>query len=398
VRIAYLAVEFPTEENFDHGAGVSMGREVRALSGLGHEVAVLCWSERTERLSFCGMSLHRITRRLPLWARVIDRLTRRRFWALLLSRIMSRRMWNDFRELHGRQPFDVVVAASSAGVSHDTAKRANVPVVVRLSQYQPHWTALDGLNTLGTRIRDLFEVRALRHAGYIWTKSHHMAAVLRQETGLRADVIEPPFDVDVPEQDLTVLDKHGLTGLRYVLCLGPLGRRKGSDIIARAIPYVLGRDDGIHFVFVGTSRNLLDGHPPWERIQELAGDHARDNLHYFGKVPRPAMFALIEHALATVIAARTDNLPNASYETMGTGGILIATQNASFDQVVDDGVSGFLVPQENPAALAEVILRVARLSQEDRQRIADAAKTRIAEMSPDKAGRRLANYLQAVIR
>jgi len=398
LRIAYLAVEFPTEENFDHGAGVSMGREVRALTDLGHEVTTLCWADRTERISFFGTPLFRLSRRLPLWARVIDKLTKRLFGALLLSRVMSRRTWNKFRELHRQQPFDVVMAASSAGVSYDTAKRSSVPVVVRLSQYQPDWTALDGTHTVGWLLRDRFEVRTLRLADAIWTKSDYMARVLRKKAGLIAEAIEPPFTVDVDRIDESIVDEAGLRDVPYFLCLGPLGRRKGSDIIAKAAPRVLESYPDAFLVFVGTATRRFDRMEAWDWVRAQTDPEAASNMRYLGKVSREGMFALIAHARATVIAARTDNLPNASYETMGQGNILVASRDASFEQLVEDGGNGFLFENEDPASLAEALLRVLRLSEARRRDLCANAKRRIEVMAPDRAGLRLTEFLERTIR
>lgn len=398
MRIAYLAVEFPTEGNFDHGAGVSMGREVRALADLGHDVTTLCWGNQSERLSFYGTPLYRLSRRLPLWARVIDKLTKRAFSILLLSKVMSRKTWAKFRELHGQQPFDVVVAASSSSVSYDTAKRTDVPVVVRLSQYQPDWTALDGPHTLGWRLRDSFEVRTLRLADGIWTKSEFMARVLKQKTGLVAETIEPPFIVDVDRVDETILDEAGLRNTPFFLCLGPLGLRKGSDIIAKAAANVVERHPNIVFVFVGTSKSRRsDGMGTWDWVCAQAAPRAVDNMRYLGKVSRQRMYALIEHAKATVIAARTDNLPNASYETMGTGNVLVASRDASFEQLIEDGVSGLLFDNGNPVNLAETLQRVLRLSEGQQRDLGRNAKRRIEAMAPDRAGLRLAEFLEQVM-
>jgi glycosyltransferase involved in cell wall biosynthesis len=398
MRIAYLAVEFPTESNYDHGAGVSMGREVLALKELGHEVSVICWAEQDEICSFHGLIVHRVSRRLPLWLRGFNRLTYQAFSLPVLCRWMAFRVWKVFRELHQQLPFDVACAASSAGVAYDSARRMHVPLVIRLSQYQPDWTALDGPHTLSTRLRDRFEVRTLHHADAIWTKSYHMAEVLRAKTGLEAEVIEPPFTVDVEQVDASILDEAGLRDKKFFLCLGPLGRRKGTNIIAVAAESVVMECPDMRFVFVGTAKNTFDGLPAWEWTREHAYGVGREALMYLGKIPREHMFALITHAVATIIAARTDNLPNASYETMGTGNILVASRGASFEQIVEDSVNGYLFDNGDPESLASVLVKIIGMTEQQKQEMKYLAKHRVETMRPDIAGERLVQYFQQIIR
>jgi colanic acid/amylovoran biosynthesis glycosyltransferase len=55
----------------------------------------------------------------------------------------------------------------------------------------------------------------------------------------------------------------------------------------------------------------------------------------------------------TASGGDVEGIPNALKEAMALGLPVVATRHGGIAELVDDGVSGFLVPERNPAALAE---------------------------------------------
>jgi glycosyltransferase involved in cell wall biosynthesis len=86
---------------------------------------------------------------------------------------------------------------------------------------------------------------------------------------------------------------------------------------------------------------------------------------------------VIRQALAVVLPSRMDNLPNTCIEAMAEGKAVIGTRGTSFEQLIEDGVSGLLCDVDDPTALRASIERLlaepgltASLGEKARARIA----------------------------
>jgi glycosyltransferase involved in cell wall biosynthesis len=83
---------------------------------------------------------------------------------------------------------------------------------------------------------------------------------------------------------------------------------------------------------------------------------------------------------------------------MALGRVVIGTHGASFDQVIEDGVSGFLVSQEDDRELASCMERVWRMSPEERDRIGSRAARSLDRMRPEAAIAPLIDLFEEVSR
>ncbi len=63
-------------------------------------------------------------------------------------------------------------------------------------------------------------------------------------------------------------------------------------------------------------------------------------------LPHRQLYPIIAAARLVVLPSLVDNLPNACLEAMGLGTAVIGTTGASFEELITDGVNGFLVPSE----------------------------------------------------
>jgi glycosyltransferase involved in cell wall biosynthesis len=79
-----------------------------------------------------------------------------------------------------------------------------------------------------------------------------------------------------------------------------------------------------------------------------------------------------------VLPTRADLSPNTILEAMATGRPVVASRLCGIPDMVEDGVTGFLIPPDDPAALAD---RIARLLRDPalRQRMGNAARLRVQQ-------------------
>jgi glycosyltransferase involved in cell wall biosynthesis len=100
---------------------------------------------------------------------------------------------------------------------------------------------------------------------------------------------------------------------------------------------------------------------------------------------------------ATVFALPSafEGLPVALLEAMGCGAPAVGTSIPAIAEVIEDGVSGRLVPLGDPPALADAIAAVGG----DRERYSAAARERIEQrFSLDRLGRELHAVIRSATR
>jgi len=125
---------------------------------------------------------------------------------------------------------------------------------------------------------------------------------------------------------------------------------KGTDVLLRAMPVVLGRYPGTKFMLVGESGREDDF------LRILSRDLGVDaSIDWYVDVPHEDIPKLLSRADLFVLPSRDEGLGLALLEAGASGLPTIATRVGGNPEVVQDGSNGVLVPAEDPAALAEAI-------------------------------------------
>jgi glycosyltransferase involved in cell wall biosynthesis len=119
---------------------------------------------------------------------------------------------------------------------------------------------------------------------------------------------------------------------------------KGLDILLRAFARVLERLPEARLLVVG------DG-PEARALHDLArGLGLRDRVIFTGAIPAAAR--CLPALDLYVSASRREGLPLAVLEAMACGLAVVATRVTGHVDLIEDGMTGVLVPPEEPAALA----------------------------------------------
>jgi glycosyltransferase involved in cell wall biosynthesis len=119
---------------------------------------------------------------------------------------------------------------------------------------------------------------------------------------------------------------------------------KGLDVLLRAMPALAARVPAVQLLVVG------DG-PLRARLQALAREvGAGDRVVFAGAIPDAAR--VLPLADLYVTASRGEGLPLALLEAMAVGLPVVATAVPGHTDVVEDGVTGALVPADDPERLA----------------------------------------------
>jgi glycosyltransferase involved in cell wall biosynthesis len=138
-----------------------------------------------------------------------------------------------------------------------------------------------------------------------------------------------------------------------VTTIGNIRRVKGHDILIKAAALIVPRFPMVSFTIAG---DVLEADYYLE-LQTLVRDlDLSDHFHFVGGITN-----LGEHlsmADIFVLPSRSEGFSNAIVEAMAAALPVVATTVGGNAEAVKDGVTGILVPPEDPAALAAAITRL----------------------------------------
>ena len=351
MRIAFLTPEFVTEMSNGGGLGNYLNRIARSLRDLGHEPEVFVSTKGScGVIGYDGIRVERVgpARTLPL--RLLLRLGH--LWhpvrlsllylslgqALGLARALERR--------HREAPFDFVQSANFRFAGLFVRRQQRRPHIVRLSSVgELLLRAVGRVRNLEQRIICHLERRCMRRADVVYAPSHFLADYVRDRFGIDAKVVRPPACIEVEPS----VPPPGLPE-RYFIHFGKIGRLKGADVIANALPLVWEQAPDFAMVWAGA----LSGADSFEEYRSKWGDRA-SQVVWTGPVEKPVLYAMLRQAEAAVLPSRVDNLPNTVIESLLFGVPVIGTRGTSIEELVEPGRSGELVPIGDPAALADAM-------------------------------------------
>jgi glycosyltransferase involved in cell wall biosynthesis len=133
-----------------------------------------------------------------------------------------------------------------------------------------------------------------------------------------------------------------------VVTVARLHRQKGHDVLLRAVPSILARHPQTVFLFVGDGSEL-------DVLKKLASDlQVATAVHFAGMQLDVTPFLRASDIFC--LPSRYEALPLSIPEAYRSGLPVVACRVAGCPEIVEDGVTGFLVAKEAPDALAEALV------------------------------------------
>ena len=156
-----------------------------------------------------------------------------------------------------------------------------------------------------------------------------------------------------PDAGTDVLVKHGVDLSRpYVIFVGRITRQKGLPVLLRAAAML---DPSTQLVLCAGAADTAELRG--EVSDLVAGLRAsRSGVIWIpDMLPRPEIVQLLTHALAFVCPSVYEPLGIVNLEAMACGTAVVASRVGGIPEVVDGGVTGLLVPPDDPASLADAL-------------------------------------------
>jgi glycosyltransferase involved in cell wall biosynthesis len=157
---------------------------------------------------------------------------------------------------------------------------------------------------------------------------------------------------------------------RIVGAAGRLSPEKGFGVLVDAAADAVRADPGLGFVVLGEGPLRAD----LERAVAARGLRNSFVLPGF----RDDLDRLMPHLDLLVLPSFTEGLPNVALEALAARVPVVATAVGGTPEVVQDGVSGYLVPAGSPADIARRVLDALR-SDEERRAMGQRGRARVEE-------------------
>lgn len=165
----------------------------------------------------------------------------------------------------------------------------------------------------------------------------------------------------------------------FLLFVGRLRIRKGVEVLMAALSRARasGVESSLWVAGDGEHRAALEATARRLGVGDL--------VRFLGKLGAGEVRDLLRRCRALVVPSTYEGMPLVILEAMEEGTAVIASRVSGIPEVVSDRVTGWLVPAEDPAALAEVVSQLQR-QPEEAQRRGAAGRLRLDEhFRPERA-------------
>ena len=216
----------------------------------------------------------------------------------------------------------------------------------------------------------------LRRASFARTISDHNRRLLERlygpEASSQTHVIHCGIDVDAFDRRSRARGGSEFT----LVCVASMKEYKGHRYLIEALAAMAASGRGFRCLLVG------DGELRPEIVRQVAELGLDDRVTICGALPAEEVRALLAGADAAVLASvveetgKMEGIPVFLMEAMAAGLPVVATDISGIAELVEDGVSGLLVPERDPVALAAAVSRLAG-DPELRRRFGRAGRERV---------------------
>ena len=357
MRIAFITPEFVTDYHDGGGLGNYLNRLGRLLVEQGHEVEVFVASRMEPRiLQHEGIYVERV-RPYPgtSWMRILSRALRTiragDDWdSVFLTWCQSRALAAAMERRHRAHPFDLVQSADFMSVGFAVRRAKNRLHVIRCSTAVDLYNAADGRTNSFWRLQEKLERASIRRADKAYAPSRSVADHYRQRHAIPMGVVRPPKAIEVApleEPPFALPD-------RFLIHFGQLRRRKGTIWLGEALQRAFEEEPELRMVWIGQGR--------FEEVAKVLAALGRHRMKVQVLYPmqKPELYSVLRRAEAAVLPSLVDNLPNTVIESLMLGIPVIGTKGASIDELVEQDVTGELVPPGDVEGLACAIVKVWR--------------------------------------
>ena len=200
--------------------------------------------------------------------------------------------------------------------------------------------------------------------------------------------------IPIGEHEVAPFKKYERKDLKedgnLILFFGRIWKYKGLEYLIKAEPIITNEVSDAKIIIAGTGENF-------KKYEEMMAN--RDNfIVYNYRIPYKEGAELFQRcsviALPYIDASQSGVIPTA----YGFKKPVVVTNVGSIPEIVDDGITGFIVPPKNPEALADAIVKLLKDNNLRKQMGENAYKKLKTDLSWDKiAEKTIRVYKKAIV-
>jgi glycosyltransferase involved in cell wall biosynthesis len=365
-----------------------------ALLERGHRVSIIALGERS--VSNGRIRLVQVSRPKLHWY-LYRGLPFAKSFAMPVREIeWSRCVWSALAELTLEDPVDVVETGENMALQQLAFGR-KPPVVIR-----GHGNPLSIKRACGNpvgwgdRLGRKLELAGMRRANAITAVSKFQAREIAENLSLPEEAIHVIPNAISPALLDAALRHSGVEPEQpMVLYTGRIELNKGTLELLRSVDQVARSFSDVEYVIAGGRHSSID-----DRALEgiLGKNGTRNNVRLLGHVPWQELADWYRRATVFVMPSYYETFGISVIEAMAFGLPVVATNTGGLPEVVEDGVTGILVPPGNSEALSEALIRLLR-DPDLRKRMGRAGRDRVrAEYTIDQVIPQSLAVYESVIR
>ncbi|MCH5250054.1 MAG: glycosyltransferase family 4 protein [Lachnospiraceae bacterium] len=414
MHIVFVTTELATDNNSSGGLATFTANMARIFVSHGHKVRILLATIKEQNLEFDdNIVLETVYVSKAVWD-LCDRIAKACIWSKdskALRRVFiqiyhSEQIKRKIKKIDDKEKIDIVHYCNLDSVAFRVNK--SIPYLIRISglgythraanMYDCNIEYEDNELTANEKLL----INTMKKSRFVISPSYKFADIVNRKFNIKPMIIESPFVLKKQDWNNVFFDQFMLGSKKYVIHYAAVLRYyKGTHVVAELAKELLGNHPDLYLVLAGgcsqmqdKSGNIMMAH---ELVKQNAGEYA-DRIIYVGKVVREQLYPLIQNAELCILPSRLENLPNACIEAMAMGKIVVATNEAGFEQLIDNGSNGFLCEKDNSESFLRGIESALSMSEEEKKLMESRAVETIKRLSPDSIYKQYLDFYEKVIR
>lgn len=207
-----------------------------------------------------------------------------------------------------------------------------------------------------------------RYISLLTARGYQLRKVSRFDRGIDTRVFAP-----VMEPRSSLAGRFGVTNGPVLLYTGRISREKNLDLVLSAYRMIVGRFPDANL--------LLAGDGPYLPDLEAAAK-GLDRVRFLGRMKNETLPALYTFADLLVFPSETDTFGMTVLEAQTCGLPCLVSRTGGPAEIIDDAVTGFVIPDSEPTSWAEAVVRVLdmkRLNYPEYSEMRHRARLRVLE-------------------
>jgi glycosyltransferase involved in cell wall biosynthesis len=341
MKIAFLTPEYPHQlTGSSGGIGTSIKNLAIGLLALGHECRVLIYNQKHDDIFIDeGIIIQQI----------------KNIKVKGLSWYFTRKKIEKIiNQLYDDKSINIVEAPDWTGIT-SFVKPKKCPIVIRLNGSDTYFCHLD--NRPVKWKNKFHEKRALQLAdGHI--------AVSLFTANLTNSLFNQNFEYEIIPNSIDasnfILNVINANSEKKILYFGSLIRKKGLLELPLIFNEVFKKHNEAKLIIVGPDvSDVISGNPStWGMMQTLFDPNGFKNVSYLGAVSYDEIKAHISKANICVFPSFAEALPVSWLEAMAMQKAIVATNIGWANEIIEDGVNGFLADPKNTEEFAVKIVKL----------------------------------------